>query len=245
MERGCNEIILIMTFTGCLVEGHFSISNKKDSWIISDEIHCDLLRNGVSHTPMAKLFPDTDRIITCMSQSKTFNMAGLMLANVIIPNKELRDTRIFRNYIFDNPISIAATQAAYTSGDAWLAELKIYLDNNFEFTRDYLRELLPEAGFRISEAAYLAWVNISKYLPKYEDYFLFFANKAGVLLEGCDLFVENSDGYIRLNLACPREMLEEGLKRICRACQGSASRFRKNETVARPSASSYCHMHKI
>lgn len=184
-------------------------------WIISDEIHCDLLRNGQMHTPLAKLFPESDHIITCMAPSKTFNMAGLMFSNIIIPNEGLREIWNARHYGFENPLSIAAAQAAYTSGHDWLTQLKEYLDGNFEFTQGYLAENLPKAKFRISEATYLAWVNIGACLPKDEDYCLYFANNAGVLLEGGNMFVSNSDGFIRLNLACPRAVLAEGLRRIC------------------------------
>lgn len=184
-------------------------------FIISDEIHCDLLRTGLTHIPMAKLFPETDRIITCMAPSKTFNMAGLMFSNIIIPNDGLREIWKQRHYSFDNPLSIAAAQAAYLHGEAWLRQLKEYLDSNFEFTRQYLAEHLPKAVFRIPEATYLAWVNISPYVSKDVELPLYFANNAGVLLEGGNMFVANSDGYIRLNLACPRVMLAEGLKRIC------------------------------
>ncbi|MGM0890572.1 MAG: MalY/PatB family protein [Bacillota bacterium] len=191
---------------------------KNNVWIISDEIHCDLLRNGKVHTPLAKLFPQTDRIITCMAPSKTFNMAGLMFSNVIIPNEEIRAVWRARHYSFENPLSIAATQAAYQYGDEWLKELKNYLDDNFNFVKRYLDSHLPKAVFRIPEATYLAWVNISAYLPKEENLSLYFANNAGVLLEGGNMFVANSDGYIRLNLACPRSILEEGLKRICEVC---------------------------
>lgn len=184
-------------------------------WIISDEIHCDLLRNGKVHTPLAKLFPQTDRIITCIAPSKTFNMAGLMFSNIIIPNKELRTVWQSRHYSFENPLSIAATQAAYQYGDEWLKQLKDYLDLNFVFAKQYLEHDLPKTGFVIPEATYLAWVNISAYLPNEENMSLYFANNAGVLLEGGNMFVANSDGYIRLNVACPRSILEEGLKRIC------------------------------
>jgi len=184
-------------------------------WIISDEIHCDLLRNGKVHTPLAKIFPETDKIITCMAPSKTFNMAGLMFSNVIIPNEELRAVWQARHYSFENPLSIAATQAAYQYGDEWLKQLKNYLDDNFMFAKHYLDCHLPKAVFRIPEATYLAWVNINAYLPKEENLPLYFANNAGVLLEGGNMFVANSDGYIRLNLACPRSILEEGLRRIC------------------------------
>lgn len=195
--------------------GEICLAN--DLWIISDEIHCDLLRNGMTHIPLAKLFPETDRIITCMAPSKTFNLAGMMISNVIIPSDGLRETWKARHYGLENPLSVAAAQAAYTHGGEWLAQLKDYLDGNFEFVRQYLPEHLPKAGYRVSEATYLAWVNIKEYLPASEDYCLFFANRAGVLLEGGNMFVSNSDGYIRLNLACPRSVVAEGMKRICNA----------------------------
>lgn len=190
---------------------------ENNLWIISDEIHCDLLRTNQTHTPLAKLYPKSDRIITCMAPSKTFNMAGFMFANVIIPNEELRTIWNARHYSFENPLSIVAAQAAYTYGDEWLKQLRNYLDANFVFTKNYLKNHLPKAVFRISEATYLAWVDISAYISKEENLPLFFANKAGVLLEGGNMFVDNSDGYIRLNLACPKSVLEEGLKRICEA----------------------------
>jgi cysteine-S-conjugate beta-lyase len=194
-----------------------NICLENDVWIISDEIHCDLLRNGQVHTPLAKRFPNTDRIITCMAASKTFNMAGMMFSNIIIPNKEIRATWQARHYSMENPLSIAATQAAYEHGDEWLKQLKDYLDDNFALVKQYLDQHLPKAVFRIPEATYLAWVDISAYLPEEENLPLYFANNAGVLLEGGNMFVANSDGYIRLNVACPRSILEEGLKRIAEA----------------------------
>ncbi|MCF7754021.1 MULTISPECIES: MalY/PatB family protein [Paenibacillus] len=188
---------------------------ENDVMIISDEIHCDLLRNDMVHTPLAKVFPNTDKIISCMAPSKTFNMAGMMLSNIIIPNDELRALWKARHYSMENPLSIAATQAAYQHGDEWLRQLKTYLDDNFLFTQQYLENHLPQAVFRVPEATYLAWVDIRAYLPNEENMSLYFANNAGVLLEGGSMFVANADGYIRLNLACPRATLEEGLKRIC------------------------------
>lgn len=188
-------------------------------WIISDDVHCDLLRNGQVHVPLAKLFPETDRIITCLAPSKTFNLAGLMVSNIIIPNARIRERWRDRHYGFDNPLSIAAAQAAYQHGDEWLRQLKSYLDENFSLVQQYFARYLPEAVFRIPEATYLAWVDVRAYLPKAdEDHLpLYFAQNAGVLLEGGDMFVANSDGHIRLNVACPKSVLEEGLKRICKA----------------------------
>ncbi|MDL2217356.1 pyridoxal phosphate-dependent aminotransferase [Christensenellaceae bacterium OttesenSCG-928-M15] len=190
---------------------------KNSLWVITDEIHCDLLRKGKTHIPLAKLFPDYDRITTCMAPSKTFNLAGLMLSNIIIPNDGLRDIWLKRHYNFDHPLSIAGAQAAYEKGADWLDALQSYLDDNFTYTKAYLIENLPAAKFEIAEATYLAWVDVRAYFAADEDLPMFFANHAGVLLEGGDMFVHNSDGFIRLNLACPRSVLTEGLKRICEA----------------------------
>ncbi|MEQ8156660.1 MAG: PatB family C-S lyase [Clostridiaceae bacterium] len=184
-------------------------------FIISDEIHCDLLRTGITHTPLAKLFPETDRIITCMAPSKTFNLAGLTISNVIIPNDRTRKIWEKRHYSMDNPLSIAAAQAAYTECDDWLKQLKAYLDGNFEFIGRYLVQNLPKAVFHIPESTYFAWVNISAYVSEEKNLPLYFAQNAGVLLEDGKMFLTDSYGYIRLNLACPRSILEEGLKRIC------------------------------
>jgi len=116
-----------------------------------------------------------------------------------------------------NPLSVAAAEAAYAKGGPWLTELRAYLDQNFAFTADFLKEHLPEAKFRISEATYLGWADLSRYLSPDVNIPRFFAERAGVLLEGGNMFVQNSDGFIRLNLACPRSILQEGLKRIAAA----------------------------
>lgn len=193
------------------------IVEKHQLWVISDEIHCDLLRLGQHHTPLGKVMPDYKRLITCMAPSKTFNLAGMMISNVIIRDEDMRKIWLDRHYNFDNPLSIAAAQAAYEKGDEWLQELRAYLDGNYEFTVNYLKEHLPKAKCRISEATYLAWVDLSAYFEPDEHLPLFFAYKAGVLLEGGNMFVQSSDGFIRLNLACPRATVEEGLCRICEA----------------------------
>jgi cystathionine beta-lyase len=185
--------------------------------IISDEIHCDILRHDASFTPMASLFPNSDQVITCMAPSKTFNLAGNLFANIIIPNDILRKTYSEHYSPVENPLSIVAAQAAYTDGQDWLAELTTYLDNNFKYLKEQLDIHLPLTKFQIPEATYLAWVDVSHYLPEDENLTLFFARKAGVLLEGGDMFVANGKGKIRLNLACPKIRLEEGINRIIQA----------------------------
>lgn len=194
-----------------------TIIEKHNMWVISDEIHCDLIRTNQKHVPLGKIMPKYEKLITCMAPSKTFNLAGMMISNIMIRNDSLRRIWLSRHYNFDNPLSIAATQAAYESGEPWLEELRVYLDNNFKFTQEYLKEHLQKAKFNISEATYLAWVDLSEYFEADEHLPLFFAYKAGVLLEGGNMFVQNSDCFIRLNLACPKATLEEGLRRICKA----------------------------
>lgn len=195
---------------------------KHNLWVVSDEIHCDLIRTGRKHIPLGKVMPDYQRLVTCMSPSKTFNVAGLMFSNIIIRNEKLRETFRDKDRIRQrvNPLSLAAAQAAYESGGEWLEALKLYLDDNFSFLVNFLRENIPGAVCRIPEATYLAWVDFQAVLPKETNLSEFFANNAGILLEGGDaLFVENAEGFVRLNLAMPRSIIETGLERMAAAIQ--------------------------
>lgn len=193
------------------------IVEDNDLWIMSDEIHCDLIRKGLKHIPMGKIMPDYNKLITSMSASKTFNLAGLMFSEIIIRDKEEWNRFKSREKTLgsQNPLSIAAHKAAYTKGKVWLDELREYIDGNLAYVKEFLDKNLPETNFYIPEATYFAWVNMGKALPDIEDLPLFFANNSGVLLEGGDgLFVGNAKGYIRLNLAMPRSVLETGLQRM-------------------------------
>lgn len=184
--------------------------------VISDEIHSDILRDGTVFTPMQKVFPDSTDIVTCVSASKTFNLAGLLLANIFIPNDTLRNQWNEDHMPIENPLSVAAYQAAYSEGQPWLDALTQYLDENFRLVEEYLINNLPKSKFKIPESTYLAWVDVSEYVTGIDDLTLHFAQNAGILLEGGKMFVANADGYIRLNLACPRSQVLEGLKRIAK-----------------------------
>lgn len=193
------------------------IVERNDLWLVSDEIHCDLTRQGRRHIPMGKIMPDYQKLITCMSASKTFNMAGLMFSDIIIRDAKLRRAFCKRDKMvgFVNPLSVAAHKAAYTDGGAWLEQLRAYLDGNFAYLQTFLDKNLPDAIYETPEATYLAWVDLSRVLPDVDDLPDFFANEAGVLLEGGNsLFVGNAAGCIRLNLAMPRSIIAEGLRRI-------------------------------
>ena len=116
------------------------IVEKYNLWIISDEIHCDLIRCGKKHIPMAKIMTDYPKLITCMAPSKTFNIAGLAFSNIIIRDPALRARFQERDKLFGmvNPLSLTAAKAAYDKGGAWLEELKQYLDGNFAFVLEFM-----------------------------------------------------------------------------------------------------------
>ena len=143
-----------------------------------------------------------------------------MFSDIIIRDRKLRRTFVKRdkNVGALNPLSLAAHEAAYEHGGEWLKQMKAYLDGNFQYVHDFLAEKLPLISFEIPESTYLAWVDMNPYLSDIADIPDFFANKAGVLLEGGDsLFVGNAKGFVRLNLAMPRSLIEEGLNRIYEA----------------------------
>lgn len=207
-------------WTGDELRRMAEIIEKHQLWVVSDEIHCDLIRTGLRHIPMGKVMPDYERLITCMSASKTFNLAGLLHSNIIIRSDEERARFQARdkNIGAVNPLSIAAHKAAYEHGGAWLEQLKAYVDGNLKLVDEFLKGNIPAARFTIPEATYFAWVDLGDVLPQVADLPDFFANKAGVLLEGGDgLFVGNAKGYVRLNLAMPRAMVQTGLERIAEA----------------------------
>ena len=104
------------------------IIEKNDMWVISDEIHCDLLRLDQKHIPLGKVMPDYKKLVTCMAPSKTFNLAGLMISNVMIRDEGLKNIWLSKHYNFDNPLSIAAAQAAYEGGDAFRSYVLILME---------------------------------------------------------------------------------------------------------------------
>ena len=200
------------------IERAMDVYRQHDCVVISDEIWSDIILPGHKHIPTQSVSEDARmRTVALYAPSKTFNLAGMMISNVMIRDEDLRNTWLGRHYNFDNPLSVAAAQAAYEKGEPWLEELRAYLDDNFRLVGEYLAEHLPKAKYRVSEATYLAWVDLNDYFAMDEDLPMFFAYKAGVLLEGGNMFVQNSDGFIRLNLACPKATLAEGLRRICEA----------------------------
>ena len=190
--------------------------------IISDEIHHDIVNPNYKHIPIAKLFPDQlDNIVTCTATSKTFNLAGFAYSNIIIHNPEIK--KLWREYVEDeigislpNPLAIAAVEAAYSGGEEWLDDLNEYIAENLIFVKEYLNKHLPKAKMNIPEATYFAWVDISEYMDEEmrADIATYLVKNAEVLINEGNRFGDNFDETIRINTACPRSLLEEGLRRI-------------------------------
>ncbi|MGX9417347.1 MalY/PatB family protein [Vibrio sp. WJH972] len=191
--------------------------------ILSDDIHCDLTRNYTCYTPLARLYPNSDQIITCMAPSKTFNLAGLMMSNIIIPNEAMRTVWLDDHIDMLNPLSLSGAEAAYTSGGAWLEQLTHYLDANFDYVKTELEKQLPLAQFSIPEATYLAWIDLSNYFDSDQNLTQFFIEEAGMIVEGGEMFVSENNGFIRVNLAHSKHTVMEGIARICQAVQKQVS----------------------
>lgn len=191
-----------------------------DVFVVDDEIHADLTRIGVHHTPLAKLFPKEKRIVTCTSPSKTFNIAGNRHSNLFVPDPAIREQFAHNAYCgHPGALGIDANIAAYNECEDWLDQLRAYLDGNFALLERMLKERLPKAVFRIPEGTYLAWVNL-KPLGLPEERLNERVSKGGVFVQFGRDFVDNGDCRARINLACPRSVLETGINRLCDSLQG-------------------------
>lgn len=196
--------------------------------ILADEIHHDLLRRGVRHFPLETLFPsEKGRVITMTAPSKTFNLAGLQLSNIIIHDpaiqsewKELVERRLGLSH--PNPFAVAAAMAAWNEGEPWLEELKAYLDGNFEFLASFLAKRIPKAKLSPAEGTYLAWVDFRSYGFKPGELGAFVRDKARVFVNDGAMFGGSGEGFLRLNLACPRSLLAEAMERIATAFESRA-----------------------
>jgi len=188
-------------------------------FVVSDEIHADLTRKGVTHIPLAKLFPGEKRILTCTSPSKSFNLAGNNHAHLFIPDPQLRRDWT-KNHYNGHPTALSneATAAAYDEAEDWLDELRGYLDESFAMMRALLGERLPQASFTASEGTYLGWVDLTGCGLR-EQELKRRVSQAGVFVQFGEDFVDNADCHMRVNLASPRIVLREGLMRICRALE--------------------------
>ncbi|RHW55527.1 putative C-S lyase [Clostridium botulinum] len=190
-----------------------------DVLLVSDEIHSDLIFHGKKHTPTATLSKEiAKKIITCVSATKTFNLAGLQASTTIFPNEQMKqkfdglwmNMDIQRN----NAFSSVAMEAAYNEGEEWLTQLLAYVSENFDFIKKYFDENIPKIKPNVPDATYLVWLDCRELDMSNEELRDFMIHKAGLgLNEGCS-FGRSLSGYMRLNAACPRSVLEQALKQL-------------------------------
>ena len=201
------------------------LAEKYHVTVVSDEIHCDIAEPGTEYVPFASVNETTRKVsITCISPTKAFNLAGLQTAAVCVPDEFLRH-KMWRALNTDevaepNSFAVCAAVAAFNYGEEWLSELRKYISENRSFTQGYLEEKLPEIKMVKAEATYLAWLDVSKISHDSEALSEEIRKKSGLFLSAGSHYGEQGKDFLRLNMACPRALLKEGLERLSKAIIG-------------------------
>jgi len=187
--------------------------------VISDEIHSDLIFHGKKHTRTATLSKKiADNIVTCVSVTKTFNLAGLQASTTIFPNASIKkdfdkywnSMDIHRN----NAFSSVAVETAYREGREWLEQLLVYISANFDFVNEYCKKYIPKIKPNMPDATYLMWLDCRNLGMTNEELRDFMIHKAKIGLNEGYTFGRSLSGFMRLNVACPRVTLEKALKQL-------------------------------
>ena len=188
--------------------------------VVSDEIHCELTAPGRTYVPFASVSEEAARnSIICCSPTKPFNMAGVKVANMIIPDPDIRD-RVrreaeMREVAGVNPFGMDALVAAYSEGGSeWLDELNIYINANFRYMRDFCMQYLPSFPIMELEGTYLVWMDCSALGMTSAALEEVLKSEARIWLNAGTMYGPGGEGFMRWNIACPRSVLAEGLCRF-------------------------------
>lgn len=198
------------------------ICQKHDVLVVSDEIHADFVCPGKQHLIYAQLGEAfADQAIICTAASKSFNLAGLCCSNIFIANPELRERFQAKQDAVHiggaNAMGMFATEAAYTEGEAWLDQLRVYLAQNVATVRGFLAARLPEVKLVEPDGTYLLWLDFRELGLKPDELNALLINEAGVWMNEGSSFGESGAGFMRMNVACPRATVQEALERIAAA----------------------------
>ena len=190
--------------------------------ILADEIWRDLVLPGYTHTPIASLSREIENItVTCFSPTKTFNIAGLQASFAVFPREE--EWKAFDNELGEmdikrnNPFSLVGFEAAYNHGEEWLSELLVHLEGNAQYVADFVKERLPEIKTVKPEGTYLMWLDFNGLNITPEEITDMLIKDAKVAMNGGASFGANGKGFARMNIACPRYMVEDAMARIEKA----------------------------
>ena len=195
-----------------------------DVLLVSDEIHSDLIFHGKKHIPTATLSPEiAGKGISCVSATKTFNLAGLQASTTIFPNLEMKKKfdRFWMNMDIhrNNAFSSVAMEAAYNEGEEWLEQLLEYISGNFDYIKEYCDKYIPKIKPSVPDATYLVWLDCREVGMDNEQLRSFMIEKAGLGLNEGYTFGRSLSGYMRLNAACPRSVLEQAMKQLKEAVE--------------------------
>jgi cystathionine beta-lyase len=187
--------------------------------VIADEIHCDFIRPGIKFTSFATLGEEyKQKLILCTAPSKTFNLAGLQVSNIWIPNPDIRSRFKMQNqangYNEINTLGMTAAEACYTLGKPWLTELKAYLEGNIAFVKDFLAKNIPEVHLVEPEGTYLLWLDFHGTGLSNEEMKDRVENRARLWLDHGDIFGEGGQLFERINIACPRNTLKQAMNQL-------------------------------
>ncbi|MEC0184677.1 pyridoxal phosphate-dependent aminotransferase [Paenibacillus peoriae] len=199
---------------------------KNNVLIVSDEIHSDLIFHPNHHTPFGKISEEFRmNSIVCTSPSKTFNLAGLQVSNIIIPNERIRNELNHKLTTIDiDPGSFASVAqiAAYNEGEEWLEQLLTYLAENLDFIDRFVKERMPKVKLIKPEATYLAWLDFSNLGLSDLELQQLMQKKAKVALDDGFIFGAGGELFQRINFACPRSLLQQALESIEKSLNGIA-----------------------
>lgn len=192
---------------------------RNNVMVVADEIHCELVYPGHTYTPFASISNNfLMNSITCISPSKAFNLAGLQIANIIAADEYMRmkiDKAINVNEVCDvNPFGVEALMAAYNHGEEWLEELKHYLSVNYNYLKAYFNEYLPLFPVVMLEGTYLVWVDCSVMKRSSKEIVETLLKEEKLWVNEGSMYGEAGEGFIRINIACPRQTLIDGLNRL-------------------------------
>lgn len=201
------------------LEKMFEICRANDVLMVSDEIHSDLVFHGKKHIPTAMISDEArDHVISCISGTKTFNLAGLQASTNVFPNLEMKaafdkfwmNLDIHRN----NAFSSVAMEAAFNEGEEWLEQLLPYLSENFDFIKDYCEKYIPKIKPNIPDATYLVWLDCRELGLDNEQLRKFMIEEAKLGLNEGYTFGRSLSGFMRLNAACSRSVLVKAMKQL-------------------------------
>ena len=192
---------------------------QNDILIVADEIHCELVFPGHTYTPFASVSEEfLMHSVTCTSPSKAFNLAGLQIANIISADMNIRmriEKAINVNEVCDvNPFGIEALMAAYNNSEEWLDKLNHYLFANYNYLKNYFKEHLPQFPVIRLEGTYLVWIDCSVLKLSSKEIVKTLLKRGKIRVNEGSLYGEAGDHFIRINIACPRQTLIDGLNRI-------------------------------